>query len=106
MGLPNLKMEFVYINAINGGEDLDKNIHEIEAELESIKENYNDPLSECLFFQLSSMIAHVKKIADKMERDLIELPGEITKKISDEGDLKDKKDKDRFNSYLIAILNI
>ena len=41
-----------------------------------------------------------------MERDLIELPGEITKKISDEGDLKDKKDKDRFNSYLIAILNI
>lgn len=65
------------MNAINGGENKDKNLHEIEAELESIKENYNDPLSECLFFQLSSMIAHVKKIADKMERDLIELPGEI-----------------------------
>ena len=37
-----------------------------------------------------------------MERDLIELLGEITKKISHEGDLKDKKDKDRFNSYLIS----
>lgn len=90
----------------NGSGHEDKNLDDIDAELESIKVKYNDPLSECLFFQLSSNIAHVKKIAEKMERDLIELPDKIIKEVLDEINLKNKKNKERFDCYLLVILNL